>query len=103
MTDRAATEPSPAVTYTATIIAIGLSVACALLYVHWTEARKLEARAVAMQAQAAAALAACRLPSEHEQMHIVVMRRNGAFVAQCMFVGTRGTYFRRLVRPGTRS
>jgi hypothetical protein len=89
-------EPSAAVTYTATLIAIGLSVACALLYVHWHQSRIEHARAVAMHEQAAAALAACRLPTEHEQMHIVVMQRNGAFVAQCMFVGSRGTYRRRI-------
>jgi hypothetical protein len=96
-------EASPAVKFTASIVVLGLTTAIALLYVHQHQARELHARAVAMHREAAAALAACRLPTEHEQMHIVVTHRNGALVAQCMFVGSRGTYRRRIFNPDVES
>jgi hypothetical protein len=36
--------------------------------------------------------AACRIPSEFEQLHIIVRERDGRFVAECMYVGPRGAY-----------
>jgi hypothetical protein len=56
------------------------------------------ARAVALEqpeALGAPVLAACHLPAEHEQLHIVVLQRAGGFVAECMHVGSSGTYTRR--------
>lgn len=97
-----ASEPSATVRYTATMIALGLSVACALLYVHSVQVSRAEVRAAALQRQALAALAACPLPTEHEQVHIVVVQRNGALVASCMHLGARGTY-RPRPRPATNS
>jgi len=39
------------------------------------------------------ALGDCRLPSEFEQLHIVVANRANQYVlVDCMFVGTKGTY-----------
>lgn len=55
------------------------------------EARILEARA---PAAAPIALAACPQPAESEQLHIVVTPRDGKLVAECMMVGSRGTYRR---------
>jgi len=41
------------------------------------------------------ALGHCRLPSEFEQLHIVVANRANQYVlVDCMFVGTKGTYAR---------
>lgn len=41
------------------------------------------------------ALATCPTPQDSaEQMHIIVTRRNGQFIAECMFVGSTGTYYR---------
>ena len=41
------------------------------------------------------ALGDCRLPSEFEQLHIVVANRGNQYVlVDCMFVGTKGTYAR---------
>lgn len=40
------------------------------------------------------AVAACPPPAELEQVHIVVTRRHGQLVAECMLVGSRGTYHR---------
>jgi len=40
------------------------------------------------------AIAACPLPAESEQLHIVVTPREGKLVAECMMVGSRGTYRR---------
>jgi hypothetical protein len=42
----------------------------------------------------ASILAGCRIPAESEQMHIVVVQRGERLVAQCMHVGSRGTYSR---------
>jgi len=42
----------------------------------------------------AAVVAGCRIPAENEQVHIVVSRRGERLVAQCMHVGSRGTYNR---------
>lgn len=47
-----------------------------------------------LEAQARTPLAACRMPAENEQMHIVVMQRAGELIAECMFVGSRGLYRR---------
>lgn len=43
----------------------------------------------------ARALGGCRVPTEHEQLHIVVRQRDGQIAAECMYVGSRGTYSRR--------
>lgn len=49
------------------------------------------------QAVQTSALGDCRLPQEHEQLHLVVINRGGKLVAGgCLFVGSQGTY------PGAR-
>lgn len=48
------------------------------------------AHAAAIQTSA---LAECRPPQEHEQLHVVVLNRDGRLVAGgCLFVGSQGTY-----------
>lgn len=37
----------------------------------------------------------CRMPTEHEQLHIVATERDGRIVAECLYLGSRGTYRRR--------
>lgn len=39
------------------------------------------------------ALVECRPPAEHEQLHLVVLHRDGRLVAGgCLFIGSQGTY-----------
>lgn len=46
----------------------------------------------------AAAARSCPLPSELEQLHIVVRRHGGQVLTECLYVGARGSYTRRTVR-----
>lgn len=50
------------------------------------------APAEARAAPAAAAIANCRMPAEHEQLHVVIAWRDAHLAAQCMYVGSTGTY-----------
>jgi hypothetical protein len=34
----------------------------------------------------------CRIPTEHEQLHVVVVSREGRLFGRCMHVGPRGAY-----------
>jgi len=43
---------------------------------------------------AIAAPGTCAPPTEHEQLHIVVVRRGDRLAASCLYVGSRGTYQR---------
>lgn len=37
----------------------------------------------------------CRMPTEHEQLHVVITTRDGRVgVSSCLYVGSRGTYRR---------
>lgn len=38
--------------------------------------------------------AGCPPPTEHEQLHIVIVQRAGQLVTDCRYVGARGTYQR---------
>jgi hypothetical protein len=40
----------------------------------------------------------CPLPSELEQLHIVVRRHGGQALTECLYIGARGSYTRRTVR-----
>ena len=71
---------------------IGLCVSTALVLVFAFMWPQLEAWFVARTTFPA--VAACPLPGELEQVHIVVTRQHGQLVAECMFVGSRGTYHR---------
>ena len=63
----------------------------------WLTAPQLArlASTVPLAKAADAALAACPPPTESEQLHVVVTRRDGTLVAECMFVGPTGAYVRR--------
>jgi hypothetical protein len=81
---------------------IGLMVVTALAFIFvfvWPELRDwLIARTVVP----VPIVAACIVPVDStEQMHIVVVLRNGKLTAECMFIGSTGTYARSS-RPGTR-
>lgn len=53
------------------------------------------ARERADQSIAARSFVACDAPTEHEQLHIVILKREGRIAADCMYLGSRGTYHRR--------
>lgn len=37
----------------------------------------------------------CRMPTEHEQLHVIITTRDGRVgVSSCLYVGSRGTYRR---------
>lgn len=36
----------------------------------------------------------CPVPTEHEQMHVIVTQRDGRLEARCLMVGARGAYHR---------
>lgn len=74
---------------------IGLMIVTALAFIFifmWPEIRDwLIARTVVP----VPVVAACPTPQDSaEQMHIVVVRRDGKLIAECMFVGSTGTYYR---------
>lgn len=54
------------------------------------------------QTIAARGFVSCSEPTELEQLHIVVLRREGRIVADCMYVGPKGAYERRPVRREAR-
>jgi hypothetical protein len=46
----------------------------------------------------AATTRSCPLPSDLEQLHIVVRRHGSEVLTECLYVGARGSYTRRSVR-----
>lgn len=42
----------------------------------------------------ASTLSQCAPPTEHEQLHVVIVSRNGQLFADCQYVGPRGAYQR---------
>lgn len=83
------TDPHPIrtaiVTYTLAFLALAAVVGLAL---------NLAPATTAPVTVAIAAPGFCLPPSEHEQLHIVVVKRGERFAASCMYVGSRGTYKR---------
>lgn len=46
------------------------------------------------------ALGSCRLPGELEQLHVVIANRGGHYaIADCMYLGSKGTYARPQPKP----
>jgi hypothetical protein len=45
--------------------------------------------------------APCTLPTEHEQMVVVLYWRDGKLASRCMYVGARGTYSRPAPKAST--
>lgn len=74
------------------IIAALLFVAAILSFVKF--GGPIVARLASPPASTPPAIAACRIPSEHESVHIVVHQRGEHLVAECMHLGSRGTYLR---------
>lgn len=76
-------------------VAAGAAVAVGLIAAPFLAA--LVERAASAPAPRAIAQAGCTPPSEFEQLHIVVVARGAQFHADCLYIGSRGTY-RRSVR-----
>lgn len=73
---------------------VGLMIVTALAFVFiflWPEIRDwLIARTVVP----VPVVTSCRPPAETEQLHIVTWSREGRIYGQCLYVGSRGTYYR---------
>lgn len=78
--------------FTGTVV-ISLATTLALIFVFlWPELRDW---LIAQTVVPVPVVAACPTPQDSaEQMHIVVRRRGGTLTAECMFVGSTGTYYR---------
>jgi hypothetical protein len=77
-------------------LAIVLGVGLAAIVIYWAVPKLVDLTHPGVRASVhARALASCRMPTEHEQLHIVVRERDGGLISECMYVGSRGTYGRR--------
>lgn len=79
------------------VVIAGIAFAAVVLYAlpdlaAWIQGRAPAAGRAAVHARAQAG---CRMPAVFEQLHIVVSQRDGQIAAECMYVGSRGTYSRR--------
>lgn len=69
---------------------VGAALAIGKSYIEWAADDITRDRAYALEHAAQR----CPVPTEHEQVHVIVTQREGRLEARCLMVGARGAYHR---------